>query len=85
MEFLIKIKIRSTNYIPPFGRDVKLSAPCRNILRHVKNTCSMKVILVGNFTDISHFILLRYKMSAGYCQRAVGGRIRNDYHSYCEA
>jgi hypothetical protein len=32
--FLRAIKIRST---PSFGREVKPWAPCRNILRHVKN------------------------------------------------
>jgi hypothetical protein len=34
MDFLRAIKIRSTT---SFGEEVKPSAPCRKILRHVKN------------------------------------------------
>jgi hypothetical protein len=34
--FLRAIKLRSTTY---FGGKVKPSAPCRKILRHVKETC----------------------------------------------
>jgi hypothetical protein len=45
-EFLRVIKIRSTT---SFGEEVKPSAPCRNILRHVKEHCRYeKIYFVGN-------------------------------------
>jgi hypothetical protein len=73
---LRELKIRSTT---TFGGEVKLSVPCRNILRHVKEPCGVwKRYFVGEIH--SHFSkLLRSFLecvSGGYCQRDDSGNIR---------
>jgi hypothetical protein len=61
------IKIRCTT---SFGGEIKPSAPCHKILRHVKYPYSMKQILVGKIhghsPPVSPASLLG--VSAGYCQ-----------------
>jgi hypothetical protein len=53
--FLGGIKIHS---ITSFGGEVKLSAPCRKILRHVKNATGMKEILVGKVQQLFYTTFL---------------------------
>jgi hypothetical protein len=64
------IQIRSTT---SFGREVKPAVPCRKTQRRVKDPYSMKVILVGKFTDISRQVSPPFLLdvSDGYCQRSL--------------
>jgi hypothetical protein len=70
--FLRAIKIHRTT---SFVGEVKLSVPCRKILRHAKYSYSMKEIGYTCWKNLrpflAKFILLHYHMSAGYCQRAL--------------
>jgi hypothetical protein len=78
---LIAIKIRSTT---SFGGEVKPSAPCRKILRQVKERYGYKRDFVGKI----HLPFLRHvspasliHVSGGNCQRALMdelGMIRNE-------
>jgi hypothetical protein len=57
--FLRAIKVCSTT---SFRGEVKLAVPCRKILQHVKDPCSMKEILTGYIHGhfLQNFFMLHY-------------------------
>jgi hypothetical protein len=73
--FLRSIKIRS---MTSTGGKLKPSAPCRKILRNVKNPYIMKEIFYVKFTDTSRQVSLTLPLvvCAGYCQDGESGTIK---------
>jgi len=72
MVFLRVTTICSTTSL---GGEIKPSAQCRNIFRHVEHTHNVKEILTskvhGHFCQVSPASILG--VSAGYCQTALVG------------